>query len=336
MLKHIDEMSWQAILSDTTRRVLGVATSRPVLIWQHIPSSLAIQVFLFCLHAPSFPHCNDWTGCVPRRSGPSQTMHTLRLDPSYFPRAHSSLERSPPQTVLRQFGAISPSSGIRDERCIRRSTHTMRLLDLSMSEFAEFNDPSTTPHYAILSHRWAKKEQTYQDIRTIQESCERDRRASAAPPLSLSPSSSSHDISDPTISPSSPPPRSIWGLRFQAVGQIRGACEAARRDGFRYLWIDSCCIDKTSSSELSINSAWYRDAEVCYTFLVDVPTSSFASLGLDGSAFRSSEWFTRGWTLQELIAPRKLVFLSRTTWEPLGTKMSLAGLIEGIIGVPAS
>ncbi|PIL25396.1 hypothetical protein GSI_13286 [Ganoderma sinense ZZ0214-1] len=81
--------------------------------------------------------------------------------------------------------------------------------------------------------------------------------------------------------------------------------------------------------------AWYRDAKICYTFLVDVSTSSFAELNAKGSAFRSSVWFTRGWTLQELIAPRQLVFLSQT-WEPLGTKASLSALIEEITGIPTS
>ncbi len=81
--------------------------------------------------------------------------------------------------------------------------------------------------------------------------------------------------------------------------------------------------------------AWYRDAAVCYAFLADVPTLPSASLRSEGSAFRSSVWFTRGWTLQELIAPHRLVFLSRD-WEPFGTKSSLAGLVEEITRIPAS
>lgn len=112
------------------------------------------------------------------------------------------------------------------------------------------------------------------------------------------------------------------------------ACVVARRDGFRYIWIDSCCIDKTSSSELSeaINSMfnWYRDAQLCYAFLADVPSES----GSDdprahGSRFRRSRWFTRGWTLQELVAPRWVLFLS-DQWTLLGTKDTLAGVIEAV------
>ncbi|KAI1785150.1 HET-domain-containing protein [Ganoderma leucocontextum] len=215
----------------------------------------------------------------------------------------------------------------------------MRLLDLITGDFVEFtNGPSTTPPYAILSHRWANEEQTYQDIRGVQNSCKPNSRSAAASPPHLPPSSS-HDPTSTVLASSPTPPQSIWDSDSGLTEKVRGACEAARKDGFRYLWIDSCCIDKTSSSELSesINSmfAWYRDAAVCYTFLADVPTVPSASLRSEGSAFRSSEWFTRGWTLQELIAPCRLVFLSQT-WEPLGTKASLALLVEEITGIPVS
>ena len=71
--------------------------------------------------------------------------------------------------------------------------------------------------------------------------------------------------------------RSIWEPDFGLSEKIRKACEVAREDGYRYIWIDSSCIDKTSSSELSeaINSMfnWYRDAQICYAFLSDVPVN---------------------------------------------------------------
>ena len=219
-------------------------------------------------------------------------------------------------------------------------TSLMRLLDLVTGEFVEFSDPFTIPPYAILSHRWAQEEQTYQDLRKIQTLCQGGTPRSPSPPLprpSHSSSSSQDDNSSILSRPSSP--QSIWGSDSGLSDKVRGACEAARKDGFRYIWIDSCCIDKTSSSELSesINSmfAWYRDAAVCYVFLADVPTTPSASLRSEGSAFRLSEWFTRGWTLQELIAPSRLVFLS-ASWELLGTKSSLADLVEQITGIPAS
>lgn len=98
--------------------------------------------------------------------------------------------------------------------------------------------------------------------------------------------------------------------------------------------MDTSCIDKASSTELSeaINSmfAWYRDAAVCYAYLADVLTSGDPRR--PGSAFRYSRWFTHGWTLQELIAPRIVVFLSRE-WDVIGTKESLADLIEDITGI---
>ncbi|KAI0705460.1 hypothetical protein C8Q76DRAFT_860857 [Earliella scabrosa] len=116
--------------------------------------------------------------------------------------------------------------------------------------------------------------------------------------------------------------------------KVKRACATVRASGHQYIWIDSCCIDKTSSSELSeaINSmyAWYRDASVCYAFLVDVPRDGDPSAA--HSLFRQSRWFKRGWTLQELIAPRTVVFLS-SEWQFLGTKTSLADVISDVTGI---
>jgi hypothetical protein len=77
----------------------------------------------------------------------------------------------------------------------------------------------------------------------------------------------------------------------------------------KWLWVDTCCIKQQSDRELSaaINSMfqWYRDAEVCLAYLEDVPTVS------DMGTFAQSVWFRRGWTLQELLAPGVVIFLSR-------------------------
>lgn len=85
----------------------------------------------------------------------------------------------------------------------------------------------------------------------------------------------------------------------------------------QWLWIDTCCIDQKSSQEVSeaINSMfeWYRNAEVCLAYLADVETTTNAE------DFRRSEWFGRGWTLQELLAPRTVVFLSKD-WRVIGHK----------------
>lgn len=95
-----------------------------------------------------------------------------------------------------------------------------------------------------------------------------------------------------------------------------------------------CCIDKTSSAELSeaINSmfSWYQNAAVCYAYLSDVPKSTDVSAA--ESSFSKSRWFTRGWTLQELIAPCNLVFFSMD-WHTLGTKIELSSRISSITGI---
>lgn len=100
--------------------------------------------------------------------------------------------------------------------------------------------------------------------------------------------------------------------------------------------MDTCCIDKTSSAELSeaINSMyrWYQKAEVCYAFLSDVPSSEDPHK--EESAFRKSRWFTRGWTLQELIAPVHLTFFG-SDWEDIGSKLNLKVLISAITKVDA-
>ncbi|KAH9915450.1 uncharacterized protein BXZ73DRAFT_92614 [Epithele typhae] len=98
-----------------------------------------------------------------------------------------------------------------------------------------------------------------------------------------------------------------------------------------WVWIDTCCIDKTNSVELSeaINSMykWYSGADICFAYLFDVPAR--ANPAAAGSKFRLSVWFTRGWTLQELIAPKNLVFFS-SNWTMLGTKEFFATLLQEI------
>ncbi|PIL30991.1 hypothetical protein GSI_05684 [Ganoderma sinense ZZ0214-1] len=105
--------------------------------------------------------------------------------------------------------------------------------------------------------------------------------------------------------------------------KIRNACAKARHDGFHWLWVDTCCIDKTNSSELSeaINSmyTWYQHATMCYALLHDVPNLKDEDPRKPASAFRRSKWFKRGWTLQELIAHPTVIFLSKD-WEAIGAK----------------
>ena len=163
----------------------------------------------------------------------------------------------------------------------------MRLLNVREGKFEEFL-PSETPEYAILSHRWGKSrdEVSYLDIL------------------------SGHSKVKP------------------AYVKIQASFRQAIRDRIDFIWIDTCCIDKNSSTELSeaINSmhSWYKNAKVCYAYLSDVPGD--CDLSINASAFTKSIWFRRGWTLQELLAPQKVVFFTQT-WLPLGDKRSLSDLI---------
>jgi hypothetical protein len=112
--------------------------------------------------------------------------------------------------------------------------------------------------------------------------------------------------------------------------KLQKSCLVATSDSFKYIWIDTCCIQKSSSAELSeaINSMfrYYQNSEACYAFLADV------SAATPDGGFAQSKWFTRGWTLQELIAPSKLQFLSES-WTRIGTRADLACEISQITGI---
>ncbi|KAF2186629.1 HET domain protein [Zopfia rhizophila CBS 207.26] len=114
--------------------------------------------------------------------------------------------------------------------------------------------------------------------------------------------------------------------------KIKLCCDQAAKDGLQYVWVDTCCIDKSSSAELteSINSMyrWYQNAAVCYAYLFDVQSLRVSN----DSSFINSAWFTRGWTLQELIAPSNVEFYN-STWHKLGTKENLKDTISAITGI---
>jgi hypothetical protein len=137
------------------------------------------------------------------------------------------------------------------------------------------------PKYAILSHTWEHEEVSYQEV----------------------------------LNPTAEVKRKL------GYEKIRKAAAQARRDRFDYIWVDTCCINKESSAELSeaINSMfkWYRSAQVCYVFLADVEYVSGKKTN-----FEHSRWFTRGWTLQELIAPRNVHFFSKD-WVQFATKRTI-------------
>lgn len=112
----------------------------------------------------------------------------------------------------------------------------------------------------------------------------------------------------------------------EAFQKVHDACLQARADGYDYIWIDTCCINKVSSAELSeaINSmfAWYRDSNICYAFLNDLADD-------DHESFAECRWWTRGWTLQELIAPGNVIFFDRN-WTKVGDKSTLGKQIAKI------
>ncbi|KAH9935209.1 HET-domain-containing protein [Epithele typhae] len=178
----------------------------------------------------------------------------------------------------------------------------MWLLSTARAELHFFSDPAAVPKgYATLSHTWSQDpnnpEQSFQDAQRIATEC----RANGTNP------------------------------RDVVCEKIRMCCITAERDGYHWVWIDTCCINKESSTELSeaINSmfTWYVLCEVCYAFLDDV--SSDDDPKATNSQFRHSRWHTRGWTLQELLAPALVYFLSKD-WETIGSKHDLAETLEGI------
>jgi hypothetical protein len=125
--------------------------------------------------------------------------------------------------------------------------------------------------------------------------------------------------------------------------KIRFCGEQAQQDGLQYFWVDTCCIDKSDRAELSsaIQSMfrWYQNATKCYVYLSDVSARKRKAGGLSTEftwepAFRLSRWFTRGWTLQELLAPSIVEFFSQE-WKKLGDKMSLKSLIHKTTSIPS-
>ncbi|KAI9162976.1 HET-domain-containing protein [Paramyrothecium foliicola] len=116
--------------------------------------------------------------------------------------------------------------------------------------------------------------------------------------------------------------------------KIRSCCAQALKDGYIFLWVDTVCIDKTSSAELSeaINSMydWYSSAGVCYAYLEDFSLRKESTLLT--SELAKCRWFTRGWTLQELIAPVKMVFFNQD-WIEIGDRKQLAHTIKSITGI---
>ncbi|KAK7428166.1 hypothetical protein QQZ08_005406 [Neonectria magnoliae] len=168
----------------------------------------------------------------------------------------------------------------------------MYLLNVSTNKLESFSD-GAIPKYGILSHTWGQNEPIFDDFQSS------SRR---------------------------------WKLkRGSQHAKVNGCCAQAESDGLNYVWIDNCCIDKKSSAELSeaINSmfTWYANAAVCYVYLGDLlpvaqrqSNSGQQPLSLDAAQLKNlqkAKWFTRGWTLQELLAPSLLKFYD-SAWNIVG------------------
>jgi hypothetical protein len=183
----------------------------------------------------------------------------------------------------------------------------MRLLKLDsggqLSLTKDFINDNGVPEYAILSHTWGAdtEEVTF------------------------------GDLVDGT------------GKEKSGYEKVRLCGEQAKHDGLQYFWVDTCCIDRTSSAVLqeAIISMfrWYQKAAKCYVYLSDVSRPAFDVHDKFNQlpwelAFQKSRWFTRGWTLQELLAPASVIFFSKD-WEQLGDKKSRERIISKITGIPA-
>ncbi|THU96027.1 HET-domain-containing protein [Dendrothele bispora CBS 962.96] len=192
----------------------------------------------------------------------------------------------------------------------------MRLINTTTLQVVEFLSIDVPP-YAILSHTWGNEEVTFRDMM-----------------LRLT--------EDLAVEASTRIEQKAGFIKIQK------SCEIAKRDGFEYIWNDTCCIDKESSAELSeaINSMYrhYGGSGVCYAYLVDVSRDVFLREIQDNdsgdemavsASLWNSRWFTRGWTLQELLAPSNVVFYDKD-WLEIGTRTSLADLISVITRIPTS
>ncbi|KAK6842694.1 HET-domain-containing protein [Apiospora arundinis] len=161
----------------------------------------------------------------------------------------------------------------------------MRLLNTTTLRLETFTDERSAPPYAILSHTWEEDEVLFDDIKNWASSG--------------------------------------WAHK-QGAQKVRKSAEQALSDDLKYIWIDTLCIDKSSSAELSeaINSMfnWYQGSAVCYAYLFDIDSA-------EGGGIENCKWLSRGWTLQELIAPERVRFFDMH-WHFMGTRNTLAGHLD--------
>jgi hypothetical protein len=178
-----------------------------------------------------------------------------------------------------------------------RRSDVMRLINVETMQLHYLPDADIVDiEYATLSHTWGQYEATYQEWNNAQARDSDDSK------------------------------------------KIRDACQVVKESiGLQWLWADTCCINKADKAEVSeaVNSnfLWYQSSRVCLAYLSDVPTANTNDNELLSSQVRNSRWFTRGWTLSELLAPPQLIFYA-ADWTVLGQRNdSLAELICEITGI---
>ncbi|KAF2114095.1 heterokaryon incompatibility protein-domain-containing protein [Lophiotrema nucula] len=177
------------------------------------------------------------------------------------------------------------------------------------------------PKYAILSHTWTDEEISFSAMHTLNNSLHTRTKIK----------------------------------QKEGFYKIKKTCDQAMADGINHVWVDTCCIDKGSSAHLSeaINSMWryYREAEVCYAYLSDIDVFDALRMGdvqyaqrdvrrfwtnsinlISEKDLSKAKWFSRGWTLQELIAPKNVVFYIKG-WNFVGNKASMKEKLSRITGI---
>lgn len=186
----------------------------------------------------------------------------------------------------------------------------IRLINTSTMVMEEFFD-ARIPKYAILSHTWEQDEISHQEY------------------MCLHPPTNFTTFSEWTLLSRLLKDKDRQQISAKAgYRKIEEAIQKARSNHYEWIWVDTCCIDKRSSEELSeaLNSMFkfYQYAKVCYALLSDYDVSEAPEQELDGC-----KWFTRGWTLQELIAPSQVVFFDKK-WRPVGRKTEMTEKLSHI------
>jgi hypothetical protein len=200
----------------------------------------------------------------------------------------------------------------------------MRLLNAKTLQLESFDRGDSLPPYAILSHTWGEEEVLFDDLHApnaqFQSLLQRIESLERRDDLNAGQRTTAFGDT-----------RLAHVTRKKGWQKMLGCCNEASKLGISHVWIDTCCIFKDSSAELSesINSmfTWYKDAKICFAYMGDVAGDQDTD-----DAFESSKWFTRGWTLQELIAPREVMFY-RNDWSLIDVRSSLAARIAKITGI---